>query len=129
MSIAHFTVPTDDVLRTQSFFAQTLGWQSIENPNNIATDACWMQIAEGQQLHILKIDGFVTNVFDREYGRHIAVRYPAEGFEALKQRLVANGAELIEPARDTPFARFFFRDPNGICFEVVDANVKPEAGT
>ena len=27
---------------------------------------------------------------------------------------------LIEPIRETPFARFFFRDPNGYVFEVVE---------
>jgi catechol 2,3-dioxygenase-like lactoylglutathione lyase family enzyme len=40
-------------------------------------------------------------------------------FPALKQRLRDHGAELIEPRRETPFERFFFRDPNGSVFEVV----------
>jgi hypothetical protein len=34
--------------------------------------------------------------------------------------LQAQGATLIEPLRDTPFQRFFFRDPNGYVFEVVE---------
>ena len=42
-------------------------------------------------------------------------------FPELKQRLVAHGAELIPPIRETPFARFFFRDPNGYMFEVIDS--------
>jgi len=40
--------------------------------------------------------------------------------------LAKRGAELIDPIRETPFERFFFRDPNGYVFEVVDANRTPE---
>ncbi|MCP3693945.1 MAG: hypothetical protein GY917_17205, partial [Planctomycetaceae bacterium] len=36
------------------------------------------------------------------------------------QRLTENGADLIDPQRETPFERFFFRDPNGYIFEVID---------
>jgi predicted enzyme related to lactoylglutathione lyase len=39
---------------------------------------------------------------------------------ALKERLTTSGATLIEPLRPTPFARFFFRDPHGYMFEVVE---------
>ena len=42
-------------------------------------------------------------------------------FEASRTRLAAHGADLIEPLRATPFARFFFREPvNGCVFEVID---------
>jgi hypothetical protein len=33
--------------------------------------------------------------------------------------LQAQGAALFAPIRETPFARFFFRDPNGYVFEVI----------
>ena len=46
---------------------------------------------------------------------------------ALKERLLAHGAELIDPIRETPFERFFFREPNGYIFEMVSANREPEA--
>ena len=38
----------------------------------------------------------------------------------LKERLIAHGAEVIDPLRETPFDRFFFRDPNGYLFEVLE---------
>ena len=47
-------------------------------------------------------------------------------FSALQERLRVHGAVLIEPERGTPFRRFFFRDPNGYVFEVVDADRIPE---
>ncbi|MGO9468840.1 MAG: VOC family protein, partial [Isosphaeraceae bacterium] len=53
-------------------------------------------------------------------GRHVAVTVPLAEFPRLKERLQAQGATLIEPLRETPFARFFFRDPNGYVFEVVE---------
>ncbi len=46
--------------------------------------------------------------------------YPLAEFPALQERLVAQGATLIEPIRETPFRRFFFRDPDGYVFEVVE---------
>ncbi|MBT3842060.1 MAG: hypothetical protein HOF61_07755, partial [Verrucomicrobia bacterium] len=52
--------------------------------------------------------------------------YPADGFAGLKERLAKHGAELIDPIRETPFDRFFFRDPNGYIFEVIDADHTPE---
>jgi hypothetical protein len=58
------------------------------------------------------------------------VYYPLAQFDALKQRLVERGAELMTPLRTAPFERFFFRDPvNGYVFEVIDAerSGRPEA--
>jgi predicted enzyme related to lactoylglutathione lyase len=65
--------------------------------------------------------------FEAEFGRHIAVAVPLADFDALKRRLVAHGATLIDPQRPTPFDRFFFRDPDGYVFQVVAAERCPEA--
>ena len=43
-------------------------------------------------------------------------------FPQLKARLLSCGATLIDPIRETPFVRFFFRDWNGYIFEVVEEN-------
>jgi catechol 2,3-dioxygenase-like lactoylglutathione lyase family enzyme len=126
MAIAHFTLATRDVEASCDFFVRTLGWQPISRPGNIGREAAWLVVAPGQELHILRVDDFLPSPFEREFGRHIAVEYPAEQFEALKARLRERGAELIAPERPTPFERFFFRDPNGYVFEVVEAGRKPE---
>ncbi len=122
MSIAHFTLATRDVVRTRNFFVETMGWEPIERPGNIDIESAWLRIAPGQELHLLHVPDFVPSKFEREFGRHFAVEYPADGFADLKQRLAKRGAELVDPIRETPFERFFFRDPNGYVFEVVDAN-------
>jgi catechol 2,3-dioxygenase-like lactoylglutathione lyase family enzyme len=121
MTFAHFTLATRDVARTRDFFAATFLWRPIERPANIDRPAAWLEIGQGEEMHLVEVADFTPSAFEREFGRHIALFYPASQFAALKGRLVAHGAELIEPQRETPFERFFFRDPNGYVFEVIDA--------
>ena len=127
MSIAHITIATRDVIATREFFHQTMGWEPITRPGNIEMQAAWLRIAQGQELHILNIPDFEPSPFEREFGRHFAVEYPLDGFGELRERLEQRGAEIIEAKRATPFQRFFFRDPNGYVFEVVDRDRTPES--
>lgn len=127
MSFAHLTLATRNVERTRDFFAATLGWRPIERPNNIGRPAAWLAMADGQELHLIEVPDFKPSPFEQEFGRHVAIEFAAEEFAALKRRLVEHGAELIAPIRDTPFERFFFKDPNGYVFEVVPAGRRHEA--
>lgn len=117
---AHLTLATRDVPATREFFRRTLGWLPIVKPGNITLTADWLEIAPGQQLHLLQIPGFEPSAFEGEFGRHFAIFHPAHDFTALQQRLTENGATVHAALRPTPFARFFFRDPNGYFFEVID---------
>ena len=130
-TIAHLTLATRDVPRSSAFFTRTLGWEPIRRPGNIRPgnterEAAWLRIAPGQELHLLEVADFAISDFEREFGRHIAIEFPVEDFDALRDRLLENGAELIDAIRPTPFARFFFRDPNGYVFEVVEAGHEAE---
>ena len=125
MAFAHLALPTRDVSRTARFFEVTLGWRPIDRPNNIALPAAWLVIGEGQEVHLLEVPDFTPSPFEREYGRHLAVTYPISGFEALKDRLRDEGAEVIAAERPTPFARFFFRSPDGYVVEVVEETTAP----
>ncbi len=116
------TLAVRDVAATMRFFEETLGWRSIRQPDNIEITAAWLEIAPGQQLHLLRIPDFAPSAFEAEFGRHFAFFYPGRQFDALKQRLVAAGATIVDAIRPTPFARFFFRDPNGYYFEIIDAD-------
>jgi catechol 2,3-dioxygenase-like lactoylglutathione lyase family enzyme len=126
MSIAHITLATRDVAAASRFFAATLGWRPIRRPGNVPLPAAWLEAAPGQELHLVQVADFEPSPFEREYGRHVAVAYPRAGFAALKERLRQHGAELIAADRPTPFERFFFRDPDGYVFEVVEAERRPE---
>jgi catechol 2,3-dioxygenase-like lactoylglutathione lyase family enzyme len=127
MPLAHFTLATRDVRGSEAFFAATLQWRPIRRPNNIGRPAAWLEISPGQELHLVEVATFEPSAFEAEFGRHVAVAMPRDDFDGLKGRLRAHGAALIEPQRPTPFSRFFFRDPNGYVFEVVEAERAPEA--
>lgn len=122
MTFAHLTLATTDVPRTSQFFQNTLNWQPISRPGNINQTADWLNMGPNQQLHLLYVEDFQASEFEAEFGRHFAIFENGNEFKELKERLVANGAELIDPLRETPFERFFFRDPNGYIFEVIDRN-------
>ena len=122
MPLAHLTIATRDVEKTIRFFEQTLRWRRLRAPENAPQRlrAAWLEIAPGQQLHVLLVEDFAPSPFEAEFGRHVALFHPGHDIPALKSRLAAHGAELIDPIRPTPFDRFFFRDPNGYVFEVID---------
>ncbi len=126
MPLAHLTLATRDVPASLAFFAGALRWRPIHRPGNIGRPAAWLEIAPGQELHLVEVADFEPSPFEAEFGRHVALDVPVAEMDDLKSRLVSHGATLIEPQRPTPFARFFFRDPNGYVFEVVAARREAE---
>jgi catechol 2,3-dioxygenase-like lactoylglutathione lyase family enzyme len=127
MSFAHLTIGSADVQRTATFLEETLGYTRDAVPANVPYESVWLNLGRGQQLHIVFVEGFAVSPFEQEFGRHVAVFYPRQGFDALKERLRARGAEPVPPLRSTAFDRFFFREPvNGYVFEVIDRDRSPE---
>jgi catechol 2,3-dioxygenase-like lactoylglutathione lyase family enzyme len=120
--ISHVTLATRNVALSVAFFQESLGWHPVPRPGNISKTAAWLAVAPGMELHLIEDAAFEPSPFEQEFGRHIAVTFPLAEFPRLKERLQAHGAVLIEPVRETPFTRFFFRDPNGYVFEVVEEN-------
>ena len=118
---AHMTLPTQRVEETTRFIETTLGYRRKSVPANSPVDARWLDIGHGQELHVFYVEGFEISPFEAEFGRHVALFHPLDDFPALRQRIVDAGGELVEPLRDTPFQRLFFREPvNGYLFEVID---------
>jgi catechol 2,3-dioxygenase-like lactoylglutathione lyase family enzyme len=123
MNFAHVTLPTRDVERTCSFFVRTLGLTLLPTPPNSPVPVYWLDLGNGQEMHVFHVAKFEVSPFESEFGRHIALFHPVADFPALKERLLAEGAELVASLRPTPFERFFFREPvNGYFFEVIDAD-------
>jgi catechol 2,3-dioxygenase-like lactoylglutathione lyase family enzyme len=117
---AHITIAVRDAKKSAEFFAAALGWKILRLPSNVEIDAAWVEVAPGQQVHLLTIAGFEPSPFEAEFGRHVAFFHAGSDFPALKQRLTEHGATVIDAIRPTPFARFFFRDPDGYYFEVIE---------
>ena len=117
---AHLTLPTQHVEETTRFLEQTLGLQRKAGPANSPVDVRWIDIGQGQELHVFFVEGFVVSPFEAEFGRHVALFHPRDDFSALRRRITDAGGELIEPLRSTPFERLFFREPvNGYLFELI----------
>ena len=127
MAVAHVTLATRDLARTAAFFAGALGWRPIVRPNNVRFPAAWLEIAPGQELHLLELPDFAPSPFEARVWPARRSRRPARGLCRSQERLARSTAqELIAPDRPTPFERFFFRDPDGYVFEVVAAEREPE---
>lgn len=125
MSFAHLALASANVQATAHFLCSTMGWTTIETPANATMDLVWLDISEAQdrsaQIHLIHVADFAISEFDREFGRHLAVSHRNADMVALRQRIVAEGGQLIEPLRATPFERFFFQEPiNGYIFEVIN---------
>jgi hypothetical protein len=89
-------------------------------PSNSPVDVVWLRVGGGQTVHIFHVEGFEVSAFENEFGRHIALYAPDRDFPALKALLTEHGAEVFDPLRPTPYARFFFREPiNGYVVEVI----------
>jgi catechol 2,3-dioxygenase-like lactoylglutathione lyase family enzyme len=122
MHFAHLTLPTRDVERTCAFFVNTLGLALLPTPKNSPVPVYWLDVGHGQSMHVFYVEDFEVSRFESEFGRHIALFHSLADFPALKKRLLAEGAELVDSLRPTPFERFFFREPvNGYFFEIIDA--------
>ena len=124
---AHLTLPSQRVEETTRFLEHVLGYRRKEVPANSPVDARWLDIGHGQELHVFYVEGFVASPFEAEFGRHVALFHPLADFEAVRQRIVEKGGELVAPSRATPFERLFFREPvNGYLFELIDDARNPQ---
>jgi len=123
MRFAHLTLPTQDVERTAAFLERTLGLARQPVPGNSPVPVRWLDLGDGQSLHVFHVAGFAVSPFESEFGRHVAFVHPPADFPALKARLLAEGAALVDAVRPTAVERFFFREPvNGYVFEVIAAS-------
>lgn len=120
MSLAHLTLPSADVEATARFLQEILGYSRDPAPANSPVETVWLAIGGGQQLHIVYVADFALSPFEGEFGRHIAILLPTREMIALRERLTAVDAQVMDPLRPGAQQRFFFREPvNGYVFEVI----------
>lgn len=118
---AHLTLPTQRVEETTKFLEHVLGYRRKEVPANSPVEVRWLDIGNGQELHVFHVEGFGVSPYEAEFGRHVALFHPLADFPAMRQRIAGAGGEIVEALRATPFERIFFREPvNGYLFEVID---------
>lgn len=120
MSLAHLTLPTKNVEATARFLQEMLGYPRDPAPANSPVETVWLATGDGRQLHIVYVADFAVSPFEGEFGRHIAISFPAQQMSALRERLAMSGAQVADPLRPSANHRFFFREPvNGYVFEAI----------
>ncbi len=124
MTFAHLALGSRDVQATSEFLCAVMGWSPIPTPSNALQQLAWIDLSphrdQSQQIHVIYTPDFEVSAFEREFGRHLAVFHPGHDMQALRERIVAHGGQLVAPQRETPFERFFFREPvNGYILEVI----------
>ncbi|MFT5130248.1 MAG: catechol 2,3-dioxygenase-like lactoylglutathione lyase family enzyme [Rhodothermales bacterium] len=122
MPIAHLTFACRDIEATARFLEAVMRWPRAAIPQNAEGGVVWLEIADGQELHIIRVDDFEPSAFEREYGRHLAIAVSTDEMAAIKERLTERQTDIIPPIRPTPHERFFFREPNGYVIEVINAD-------
>lgn len=122
MTLAHLTIATQDSAATARFLQEVFDWPEVHRPANVDLTTYWLDIGQGQQVHVLQVEDFQVSPFEREFGRHFAFFFSAEKLVQIRERLTERNVEIIPPIRPTPFERYFFQDPNGYMFEVIDQN-------
>lgn len=120
MTLAHLTIATRDSAATTQFLQHVFRWPLVRRPANVDETTYWLDIGQGQQVHVLQVEGFQVSPYEQEFGRHFAFLFPAKELVLIQERLAECRIEIISPIRPTPFDRFFFTDPNGYMFEVID---------
>jgi len=120
LSLAHLTLATAEVEATARFLEEMLGYSRDAAPANSPVETVWLAVGGGQQIHIVYVEDFAVSPFEGEFGRHIAILLPGQEMLALRERLRAAGAEVMDPLRPSLRERFFFREPvNGYVFEAI----------
>jgi catechol 2,3-dioxygenase-like lactoylglutathione lyase family enzyme len=115
-SIAHASFLVADVKRSLAFYCDVLQIPLNTSRPNFPFDGAWLDIGEGQQIHLMQLPNPDSAEGRPEHGgrdRHIAL--VVDDLEALAERL---------EAADIPFSRsksgrpaFFCRDPDGNALE------------
>jgi len=120
MTLAHLTIATRDSKSTTEFLQHIFEWPLVDRPANLDPTTYWLEISPEQQIHVLQVEGFEVSPFEKEFGRHFAFFITQDLMDRIRGRLTEMNREIIPAIRPTPFDRYFFTDPNGYMFEVIN---------
>jgi catechol 2,3-dioxygenase-like lactoylglutathione lyase family enzyme len=115
-SIAHASFLVADVKRSLAFYCDVLQIPLNSSRPNFPFDGAWLDIGEGQQIHLMQLPNPDSAEGRPEHGgrdRHIAL--VVEDLEALAERLEAAAIPFSRSKSGRP--AFFCRDPDGNALE------------
>jgi catechol 2,3-dioxygenase-like lactoylglutathione lyase family enzyme len=129
VGLDHVTIQIDEggeaLSNALHFYVQLFGLEPLDRPVNTdkGRPGAWLRCGPAQQLHIITGAGAAAE--NRVPRRHPAFR--VSDLEALRNRLVAAGVEIIAGNRFPGQERFFVRDPFGNRLEFVERASGPQA--
>lgn len=113
--IHHGSLTVRDLDRAAAFYRHVLGLQEIAIPTTFppaGINVRWFQIGT-QQVHLLQDDGP-----NPPSPRHLALQ--VDDARAARTHLRAQGIALEETVPIPGADRFFLRDPDGNCLEIIE---------
>ena len=127
MDLDHTVIPVKDKEATSQLMARVMGWEFLG--------------IRGYQGHVRVNDSLVVRFDDKDADseprpHHFAFHVGEEEFDAILERLVAEGLQYGTSTRDMNMQtnelnggrRTFFKDPNGHSFELMTAASPPGLG-
>ncbi len=111
----HFTILADDLIVTEEFYSDILGFTNGPRPD-FRFPGLWLYLGDAAVLHVIKTEELPTprkGVLD-----HMAFR--AEGINDLLFKLKARNLDYKIKRTPDPWVQWqvFFKDPNGVDVEV-----------
>ena len=134
----HVATLTDDAGRLHAFYEEVFDAEVIrdapETEDNMAIRLSIIKIGPFAELNVFQIDGNAeaarqSPMFGRGRLDHFALQAASvEGFDTIRERLIARGAADSFVTDFGPMLSIFFRDPDGLEGEVCVANPDAVAG-
>ena len=114
---AQITIPKGAEDEARKFYCDVIGLKEIPKPESLqGRGGFWMEIG-AFQVHVGTEDGFERT----KTKAHIA--YEVENLDGWRERLSANGVEILEGVPIPHYERFEFRDPFGNRVEFLEKSV------
>lgn len=122
-AIHHVSLIVSDTSRALKFYCGVLGLTQADRPD-LGFPGAWLQVGEGQQIHLLELDNPYFQAELPEHGgrdRHAA--FSVTGLSTLAERLVADGVayRMSSSGRKA----LFCRDPDGNTLEFIESHPGP----
>jgi glyoxylase I family protein len=123
-AIHHVSLIVADTNRALKFYCDVLGLSQLERPV-LDFQGAWLQVGEGQQIHLLEVENPYAQVPLPEHGgrdRHAA--FSISGLAVLAERLGTCGVayRMSSSGRKA----LFCRDPDGNTLEFIETRPGPQ---
>lgn len=116
VGLHHVSVLVSDTARALAFYRDLLGLSLVERPA-LDFPGAWLQLGQGQQLHLLQLDGAGTAHRSRHGGRDAHIALTVTDLDRLAADL--ERAQIpYTPSRSGRRA-LFCRDPDGNAIELI----------